>query len=119
MFLFEVMDKMPSVQYMYGSGLLLALTVFGATYFHRQIGLITLLLVGLICARDIETPEIIRQTISEAGQNYIDHWNYSCRVTFVLSVILFFTAIITKRKLKQTSPGTSNSNDRYNFVRLR
>ena len=100
-FLFEVMDKIPTVEYMYGSGLILALTVFGATYFHRQIGLITLLLVGLICARDIETPEIIWQAINEAGQSYIYHWNYSCRMTFVLSVILFFTAIIIKRKLKQ------------------
>ena len=99
--LFEVIDKLPTVAYMYGSGLILALIVFGATYFHRQVGLITLLLVGLICARDIETPEIVQQAIKEAGQVYIDHWNYSCRMTFALSIILFFTAIILKRRLKR------------------
>jgi hypothetical protein len=101
MFLFEVIDKLPTVAYMYGSGLILALAVFGATYFHRQIGLVTLLLVGLVCARDIETPDIIQQAIKEAGQGYIDHWNYSCRMTFASSVILFFTAIILKRRLRR------------------
>lgn len=101
MFLFEVADKMPSVEYMYASGLVLALVVFGATYFHRQVGLITLLLIGLICARDIETPEIVQAMVVEAGQDYIDHWNYSSRMTFALSVILFFTAIILKRRLKR------------------
>ncbi len=100
-FLFEVMDKMPTVEYMYGSGLMLALAVFGATYFHRQVGLIILLLVGLICARAFETPDIIQLTIKEAGQQYVAHWNRSCRMTFALSVILFFTAIILKRKLKR------------------
>jgi len=100
-FLLEVLDKMPTVAYMYGSGLVLALMVFGATYFHRQVGLITLMLVGLICARDIETPDIMQQAIKEAGQDYIHHWNYSCRTTFALSVILFFTAIILKRRLKR------------------
>ena len=101
MYLFEMADKMPTIEYIYASGLILALVVFGATYFHRQIGLITLLLVGLICARDVETPEIIQQVIIEAGQNYIDHWNYSSRMTFALSIILFFTAIILKRRLKR------------------
>jgi hypothetical protein len=100
-FLFEVMDKMPTVGYMYGSGLILALVVFGATYFHRQIGLIVLLIVGLICTRDIETPDIVQQAIIEAGQSYINHWNYSCRMTFAFSVILFFSAIILKRRIKQ------------------
>lgn len=92
---------MPTVGYMYGSGLILVLTVFGATYFHRQIGLITLLLVGLICAQNIGTPDIVEQAVKEAGQSYINHWNYSCRMTFALSVIVFFTAIILKRRLKQ------------------
>lgn len=101
MLLFEVMDKMPSVEYMYLSGLVLAVLVFGTTYFHRQIGLITLLFVGLICAQELETPEIVQQAINEAGQNYASHWDYSCRTTFVLSVILFFTAIVLKRKLKK------------------
>ncbi len=100
-FIFEVLDKTPTVEYMYGSGLILALMVFGATYFHRQVGLITLLLVGLICARDIETPDIVQQAISEAGQSYINHWNYSSRMTFALSVILFFAAIILKRRMKR------------------
>ena len=99
--LFEVIDNLPTVAYMYGSGLILALTVFGATYFHRQVGLVILLLVGLICARDLETPDIIQQAVKEAGQSYIDHWNYSCRTTFALSVILFFAAVILKRKLKR------------------
>lgn len=99
--LFEVFDNLPTVAYMYGSGLILALTVFGATYFHRQVGLITLLVVGLVCARDVETPAIGQQAIIEAGQNYINHWNYSSRMTFALSVILFFTAIILKRRLKR------------------
>ncbi len=99
--LFEVIDKLPTVAYMYGSGLILALIVFGATYFHRQIGLVTLLLVGLVCTRDIETPDIIQQAIKETGQGYIDHWNYSCRMTFALSVILFYTAIILKRRLRR------------------
>jgi len=99
--LFEVIDKLPTVAYMYGSGLILALIVFGATCFHRQVGLIILLLVGLICARDIETPDIIQQAIKEAGRDYIDHWNYSCRMTFALSVILFFTAIFLKHRLRR------------------
>jgi hypothetical protein len=101
MFLFEVAGKMPTIEYMYVSGLILALIVFGATYFHRQVGLITLFLVGLICARDIETPEVMQQALTEAGQNYIEHWNYSSRITFALSIILFFTAIILKRRLKR------------------
>ncbi len=100
-FLFEVTDKMPTVEYMYVSGLILAILVFAATYFHRQFGLMTLLLVSLICAQDIGTPEIVQQAIKEGGQGYIIHWNYSCRLTFALSVILFFTAIILKRKIKQ------------------
>lgn len=100
-FLFEVIDKMPTVGYMYGSGLILALLVFAATYFHRQFGLMTLLIVSLICTRDVETPEIIRQVIDETGQSYINHWNFSCRLTFVLSVVLFFTAIILKRQIKR------------------
>lgn len=78
---------------MYGSGIVLALVVFGATYFHRQFGLIALLIVGLICFQSIEAPR--------AEPSYFDHWDYSCRITFALSVILFFTAIILKRKLKQ------------------
>ncbi len=100
-FLFEVMDKMPSVEYMYISGIISAFVVFAATYFHRQVGLITLILVGFSCVRDIETPDIVEAAIREAGQNYINHWYFSCRVTLVLSVILFFTAVILKRKLKQ------------------
>lgn len=100
-FLFEVVDRMLSVEYMYGSGVFLALLVFAATYFHRQIGLMTLLLVSLICAQDVSTLEMSQQAIKEAGLNYITHWNFSCRMTFILSVILFFTAIILKRKLKQ------------------
>ncbi len=89
-FLFEVMDKMPTVEYMYVSGLILALLVFAATYFHRQFGLMFLLLVSLLCVQDIETPDIVEAVIKEAGQGYINHWNYSCRMTFILSVVLFF-----------------------------
>ncbi len=58
-FLFEVMDKMPTVEYMYLSGITLALLVFAATYFHRQVGLISLLLVSLRFVQDIETPDIV------------------------------------------------------------
>ncbi len=90
-----------SVEYMYGSGVFLALMVFAATYFHRQIGLMTLLLVCLICALDVSAIEMSQQAIKEAGLNYIAHWNYSCRLTFALSVILFFAAIILKRRIKQ------------------
>lgn len=100
-FLFEVMDKMPTVGGMYLSGIILALSVFAATYFHRQVGLIALLLVGWLCVQDIETPDIVEAAIQEAGQEYINHWNYSCRMTFSLSVILFFTAIVLKRWVKQ------------------
>jgi hypothetical protein len=100
-FIFEVMDKMPSVEYMYISGIILALLVFTATYFHRQVGLITLILVGFLCVQDIETSDTVEAAIKEAGQNYINHWHFSCRLTLILSVILFFTAIILKRKLKQ------------------
>jgi hypothetical protein len=100
-FLFEVIDNMPTVGYMYGSGAILALMVFAATYFHRQIGLMSLLLVSLLCVQEIETPEITELLSKEAAQDYVAHWNYSCRLTFVLSVILFFTAIILKRRIKQ------------------
>jgi len=100
-FLFEVMDKMPTVEYMYLSGIILSLLVSAATYFHRQVGLMSLLLVSWLCVQDIETPDIVEAAIEEAGQGYINHWNYSCRMTFSLSVILFFTAIVLKRKLKQ------------------
>ena len=102
-FLFEVMDKMPTVAYMYVSGLVLALLVFAATYFHRQVGMMTLLLVSLLCVQDLAAPEIVEAAIGEAGQGYVAHWNYSCRATFALSVILFFTAIILKRRLKRKS----------------
>lgn len=100
-FLFEVTDKMPTVAYMYGSGIILALLVFAATYFHRQIGLISLLFVSFLSARDIETPDIVETAIRENGQSYFAHWNYSCRMTFVMSVLLFFTAIILKRRIKR------------------
>lgn len=100
-FLFEVMDKMPTVEYMYVNGILLAALVFAATYFHKQVGLICLLFVSFLCAQNLETPEIVEAAIKEAGQDYIAHWNYSSRMTFVLSVILFFTAIIIKRERKR------------------
>jgi hypothetical protein len=100
-FLFEVMDKMPTVAYMYSSGLILALLVFAATYFHRQFGLMTLLLVSLLCVQDLGSPDIVEAAIKEVGEAYVAHWSYSCRMTFILSVVLFFTAIILKRKLKQ------------------
>ncbi len=101
MFLFELMDKLPSVGYMYGSGLILALSVFAATYFHRQVGMIILFFVGLSCAQSVETPATVQEIIAANGQNYIDHWNYSCRITLALSIILFFAAIILKRQLKK------------------
>jgi hypothetical protein len=101
LFFFELVDRMLSIEYMYSSGVFLALLVFAATYFHRQIGLMTLLLVSLICAQDFSTSEMSQQAVKEAGLNYIAHWNFSCQLTFVLSVLLFFTAIILKRKLKQ------------------
>ena len=97
-FLFEVTDKMPTVEYMYLSGIFLAALVFAATYFHNQIGLVTLLLVGFLCAQDIEAPNA-----AEAGQANFAHWNYSSRMTFVLSVILFFTAVIIKRRRKRAN----------------
>jgi hypothetical protein len=100
-FLFEVTDKMPTAEYMYASGLGLALLVFAATYFHRQVGLMTLLFVSLICFQNLDTPEIAVAANREAGQDYIAHWNLSCRLTFILSVVLFFTAILLKRKIKQ------------------
>ena len=100
-FLFEITGKKPTGEYMYISGIMLALLVFAATYFHRQVGLISLLFVSLICFQDLDAPEIAESAIGEAGQKYIAHWNLSCRMTFILSVILFFTAIILKRKLKQ------------------
>lgn len=99
-FLFEVMDKMPTVEYLYIGGMILALLVFAATYFHRQVGLITLILVGLLCIQEIDT-DIVDGIIKEAGQGYINHWYFSHRLTLTLSVILFFAAIILKRKLKQ------------------
>lgn len=99
-FIFEVMDKMPTVESMYISGIILALLVFAATYFHRQVGLVTLILVCFRCAQEVETPDIIDAVIEEAGKGYINHWHFSCRITIVLSVILFFAAIISKRKLK-------------------
>ena len=86
---------------MYSSGIILALIVFAATYFHRQVGLITLIIVGFLCVQDVETPDVVEQATKEAGQSYINHWHFSCRLTFALSVILFFAAIILKRKLKQ------------------
>lgn len=91
---------MPTVEYMYLSGVFLAALVFAATYFHNQVGLITLLLVGLLCAQDAGTLNEFNQTAAESAQFYAEHWNYSSRMTFVLSVILFFTAIIIKRKRK-------------------
>jgi hypothetical protein len=100
-FLLEVMDKLPTVEYMYVSGIILALLVFAATYFHRQVGLISLILVGFLCVQDLETPDVVDGVIKEAGQNYINHWHFSCRLTLILSVILFFAAIILKRRLKQ------------------
>ena len=101
MLLFEVIEKMPSVEYMYCSGLIFALLVFGATYFHRQVGMIILFFVILSCAQSIDTPEIVQEAIADYGQNYINHWNYSCRMTLALSIILFFAAIVLKRNLKK------------------
>lgn len=95
-FLLEAADKMPSVEYMYLSGIFSAALVFAATYFHNQVGLITLLIVSLLCAQDINSPNV-----NETGRAFLAHWNYSSRMTFVLSVILFFTAIIIKRRRKR------------------
>ena len=100
LFLFESADKMSSVEYIYASGIILALLVFGATYFHRQVGLVTLLFVGLICFQSVEA--------TGAVQSYVDNWNFSCRLTFALSVILFFAAIILKRKLKARKKAAEN-----------
>ena len=101
MFLLEITNKVPTIENMYAGGLILALTVFGATYFHRQVGLIILFLVGMICAQGIGIPDIVQTSTTEVRQNHLDHWNYSSRMTFALSVILFFTAIILKRRLKR------------------
>lgn len=98
-FLFEMLE--PTVEYMYVSGVILALLVFAATYFHRQVGLMTLLLISLLCVQDIDTRDIMDATINEARRDYITHWNFSSRMTFILSVVLFFTAIILKRKIKR------------------
>jgi len=102
-FLFELVDERVTVEYMYLSGLILALLVFAATYFHRQFGLMALLLVSLLCVQNVETPEIVEAANKAAVEDYMAHWNYSCRMTFILSVVLFFTAIILKRKMKQTN----------------
>ena len=110
-FLFETMDKIPSVEYMYLSGVCLAALVFAATYFHNQVGLITLGFVTLLSAQSIETPDIIGAVVSEAGENYIAHWYYSCRMTFVLSVLLFFTAVIIKRRKKRKAKFNENLKD--------
>ena len=101
LFLFELVDKMQFVEYIFISGVFFALLVFVTTYFHRQIGLMTLLLVGLLCYQDLSPFEMSQQAIEEAGWNYVAFWNFSCRLTFALSVILFFTAIILKRNIKQ------------------
>lgn len=101
-FLFELNNKMPTAEYMYLSGAFLAALVFAATYFHNQVGLVTLLLVGLLCAQSMETPNG-----GEAGQTHLAHWNYSSRMTLVLSVILFFTAVIIKRRRKRASKPSS------------
>ncbi len=93
MFLFEITDNTPTVAAMYASGILLALLVFAATYFHRQVGLIVLIVVGLICAGNF-APNII-------GQNYADESGYFGQITFALSIILFFAAILLKRFLKE------------------
>ena len=82
---------------MYGSGLIFALLVFGATYFHRQVGMIILFFVGLSCAQsEYETPETVQKIIEGLTDRIMheDHWNYSCRITLsMLSIILFFAAI--------------------------
>jgi hypothetical protein len=98
--LFEEVNKMLTVEYTYLSGIFLAALVFATTYFHNQVGLVTLLLVGLLCSQDIES-DIAEPVINEAGRSYITHWNYSSRITFALSVILFFTAIVIKRRRKR------------------
>lgn len=100
-FLFEVIDRTTNVEYLYVSGIILALLVFAATYFHNQVGLIALLIVGYLCAQKIETSDIVEAAIKEWGQDYVAHWNYSSRMTFCLSVILFFTAIFIKRRKKR------------------
>ena len=100
-FLFEVTEKLPTIEYMYVSGILLAALVFAATYFHKQVGLICLLFVSILCAQDLGAPDVVEAAIKKAGEGYIAHWNYSSRMTFVLSVILFFTAIIIKRERKR------------------
>ncbi len=97
-FTFEITNKLPTLGYMYFSGIVLALLVFAATYFHRQVGLITLLLVGLICAQSAPTSQFEGENVE---QIYITHWNFSCQLTFALSIILFFAAIMLKRRLKR------------------
>lgn len=99
--IFEVTNNLPTVGYMYASGIILALVVFAATYFHRQVGLITLILVVLLCFRENSTPDFVESATNQFGRNYINHWYFSSRLTMVLSIVLFFTAIIFKRKLKQ------------------
>lgn len=74
---------------MLASGLILAALVFAATYFHRQVGLIVLLLIGLLSAGNF-APVVF-------GQSYTDESNYFGRITFALSIILFFAAILLKR----------------------
>lgn len=75
------------------SGLILAVLVFAATYFHRQVGLIVLLLVGLFSA-GVFAPNAI-------GESYANTSNSFGRTTFALSIILFFAAILLKRFIKK------------------
>lgn len=92
---------MPSIFYLYLSSILLALLVFAATYFHRQIGMIILITVVALSFTQLDNPNLTTIRDAAGAAKFLEHWNLSCRVTFVFSILLFFAAIILKRKLKR------------------
>ncbi len=71
-FLFEVSDKIPTVEQLYVGGIIWAVLIFAVTYFNRWLGLIFLLIALLFSTQSISDglgADIIDTVIKEMGNN--------------------------------------------------
>ena len=98
MLMLEVMDKEPSLAFIWGAGLALGLIGFFATRFRRWLVLPALLLVVVVAwtsLGDLLDPKIGPAILQEAGQWYV----LQAGAAVALAVILCVLGLTPKREI--------------------
>jgi|SRR5215213_2183211 len=105
-FLFEVSDKIPSVEMLYLSGVFFAVIVFIAAFINRWLGLALLLAALWISTQTMSNrlgADIIDDIRREMSNNYEKHWNYSMIFSALLETFAFITGLFIKNYFKKRS----------------